>query len=719
MANAYEITSSSSYHGRTMTLYLSQSQNIGENKSTIYWTLHTEGGTAARYATGPTEVWIDGNQVYYCGRQNTNDFPSAAGDYSGSLDVWHNSDGTKSISVSLSTAIYTAAVSTDSGTWILDTIPRYSNITAAPNFNDEENPTITFTNPSNGYFALRAKIEAGGNSQLITRDLANNATECTFYLSEAERNTLRSLCYNSNTLGVRFTICCVDGSTEFSASYLDKTMTIVNANPTLTPTVVDTNSTTTALTGDSSKLVKYYSNARFSIAAAAYKSASISSYRTTNGNNVSTASSGTFNAIENNTFNFQVSDSRGNITSTTLTPTMVNYIKLTNNLSVNINISGEAKLTISGNYFNGSFGSTSNTLTISYRYKTQDGSYGSWQTATVTKNNDSYTATPTITGLDYQHTYVFQARAVDKLNTIYSSEITAKALPVFDWSKNDFNINVDFKIKNKSFLDLIYPVGSVYITTAAVNPAYIFGGTWERITGRFLLGADDGTYRNGNTGGEATHTLTVNEIPSHNHWFQRDTGDETEWISPTCDTAEENVWGNEFSTPGGWSAPPRRYKIKDTGGNGAHNNMPPYFVVFMWRRIPAPPTISVEAFGTGYGFSINSNGYYESTNKGQDNSWSLCKVRISAEAATTLTIQYINSGENGWDFGLFSNLNVELADNRDVDTTGVYKSCKNESSTDVKTLTYDIPAGNNFITIKFRKDGSTHQGNDSLQFRFA
>ena len=65
-----------------------------------------------------------------------------------------------------------------------------------------------------------------------------------------------------------------------------------------------------------------------------------------------------------------------------------------------------------------------------------------------------------------------------------------------------------------NILNSIYPIGSVYISTSAVSPADLFGGTWQRIQGRFLLGADS-TYSAGSTGGEETHTLTVDEIPAH------------------------------------------------------------------------------------------------------------------------------------------------------------------------------------------------------------
>ena len=74
-----------------------------------------------------------------------------------------------------------------------------------------------------------------------------------------------------------------------------------------------------------------------------------------------------------------------------------------------------------------------------------------------------------------------------------------------------------FKIFNKksSVLDA-YPVGSIYMSVNSTSPASLFGGTWEQLKDRFLLGAGD-TYTNGSTGGESTHTLTVDEMPSHTH----------------------------------------------------------------------------------------------------------------------------------------------------------------------------------------------------------
>ena len=76
------------------------------------------------------------------------------------------------------------------------------------------------------------------------------------------------------------------------------------------------------------------------------------------------------------------------------------------------------------------------------------------------------------------------------------------------------------KIDLSSLWDQIYPVGSIYITANATNPSVLFGGTWEQLKGKFLVGVDSSDTdfeTSGKTGGEKTHTLTVDEIPSHTH----------------------------------------------------------------------------------------------------------------------------------------------------------------------------------------------------------
>ena len=127
MANAFSLTSAA-HEGRYLQLTCTQNKNVSENKSIINWTLKAIGGTSSYYDTGPTEVKINGKQVYYCARKSwsTKAFPATTGSTSGNIEVSHDDNGNKSISVSMSTAIYTSTVDTKSGTWTLDSIQRAS-----------------------------------------------------------------------------------------------------------------------------------------------------------------------------------------------------------------------------------------------------------------------------------------------------------------------------------------------------------------------------------------------------------------------------------------------------------------------------------------------------------------------------------------------------------------------------------------------------------------
>lgn len=119
-------------------------------------------------------------------------------------------------------------------------------------------------------------------------------------------------------------------------------------------------------------------------------------------------------------------------------------------------------------------------------------------------------------------------------------------------------------------IDFIYPVGSIYMSANATNPGILFGGTWTQLKDRFLLGAGN-TYSAGDTGGEATHTLTYNEMPQHSHTLYNENA--SGW---TLSKASLKTGTNK-----GYSG---NIQIGDAGGNQAHNNMPPYLVVYMWKR---------------------------------------------------------------------------------------------------------------------------------------
>ncbi len=134
------VFTSKSYEGRYLQLTITESVNVAANTSTLTWVLQSLGGSVNYYTTGPTTVTINGTQVYYKARTawSTSQFPAAKGSTSGTITVAHDSNGSKSISVGFSTAIYTSTVTEHGGTMALSNIDRaapsvsvnVSNITA-------------------------------------------------------------------------------------------------------------------------------------------------------------------------------------------------------------------------------------------------------------------------------------------------------------------------------------------------------------------------------------------------------------------------------------------------------------------------------------------------------------------------------------------------------------------------------------------------------------
>ena len=144
------------------------------------------------------------------------------------------------------------------------------------------------------------------------------------------------------------------------------------------------------------------------------------------------------------------------------------------------------------------------------------------------------------------------------------------------------NITVSASKTDADIVDLIYPVGSLYMSTNAASPATLFGGTWKQLEDRFLLGAGS-TYTAGDTGGEATVTLTTNEIPSHRHMsnYYYPGGDQQFYTDTGSGLSGS---GNKYIYIGGNVGFHGAQSHSSVGGGQAHNNMPPYLVVYMWER---------------------------------------------------------------------------------------------------------------------------------------
>ena len=151
---------------------------------------------------------------------------------------------------------------------------------------------------------------------------------------------------------------------------------------------------------------------------------------------------------------------------------------------------------------------------------------------------------------------------------------------------------------------IAYPVGSIYMSTVSTSPETLFGGKWEKMpAGRVLLpeGTSEWgtTYAAGSTGGEATHKLTVGELPSHNHSASSaNAGGHAHDISSTycvLTTASGGVIGhgsgNTRNTKTGSGvinsngSHSHTVTVGNTGSGQAHNNMVPYITVYCWKRV--------------------------------------------------------------------------------------------------------------------------------------
>lgn len=419
------------------------SQSVANNSSVVGWHLQliASGGSISSSVSKSWSVTVNGTNysgtdMVGIGNGQTRTLAS------GSTTIGHNADGTKSFSFSFSqqfdinySGVGWIGTKSGSGSGTLTTIPRTSSVSAT-NGNIGENITITINRASSSFThtltynfnKLTGTIASGvGTSKTWT-------IPTSFYaqIPNAKSSWGRIICktYNGSTL-IGTSECRFDVYVKESTN-----------KPTLSPTVKDTNATTKALTGDENKFIRYYSSANFSFGASAKNSATIKTYSLKVGSQQTSNSKGTFTNVDSASFVFGVVDSRGFSTSQTVNKTLINYVKLTCAMNVsNPTASGECQIKITGNYFSGNFGATSNTLTV--QYKMND---NGWTTATATISGTTYNATINLTGLDYTQSYTFQARAIDKLATVTSSSKTVKSTPIFDWGVNDFHFHVPVSV---------------------------------------------------------------------------------------------------------------------------------------------------------------------------------------------------------------------------------------------------------------------------------
>ena len=450
--------------GVTVTFYLEakyKSQNTTNNTTVVNTRLRStsSGGTlrgagykfTCSYCTARegTEVWAFANEVILSSDDKT---------------ITHNNDGTKSLSLSATAKnTYWGINKSLSATVSLPTINRKATITSAPDFTDEQNPTIKYTNPAgNSVSSLQAGIFStdGMTTYAGYRDVPKTGSSYTFNLSQQEKQNLQYASRNtSGKFKLRFYIKTVFGSSEPLRHPVEKYLTIVNANPTETSAFLETNQTVIDLLGDNSAdtIIQNVSDVQITATVEGNKEATIANVKFENGTRASTIYATPYQTTiipTTDTFSVTTTDSRGNYTPHTYTKTMIEYVPINittvtfkryNPTSSNIILNAEIR------YKQTTFGSTPNVPTIKWKINT--GNY-------VTLSSNDYTIDTinnkiTINNLTlsnvlpYTDEGDFYLYVEDLLSSDSETAIhVTQGIPTFEAGEHDFQVNGDLYVAN-------------------------------------------------------------------------------------------------------------------------------------------------------------------------------------------------------------------------------------------------------------------------------
>ena len=356
-----------------------------------------------------------------------------SGAYVYDFTITHDDDGSKTI------PIYALIpLSSTYGTnWTVDedielpTIPRANTLNYSYTYLDENinfsivKASTNFTSTINLSFTTENGLTLVGLGDIFSK---TSATSLTYKLSEEDLNNVLSKNKTKNIVTAIITITTFKKNDKLGSNLYYANIPIKNTPPIVSATYEDTNATTIALTGNSSKIIKYVSQPKVTITAAPQQQADIVSYSTIWGNSSSTTQETTFvNGIDSNILQVSAKDSRnwvGNI-SYDITENYIDYIKLgfekftlerpeTTSNTINANLNGV--------WFNGNFGVSTNTLELKFRYKEKNGEYGEYQTISLTTEGNTFSFSGSIgDAYNYQKQYDFEFVLTDKVMSLVAT----------------------------------------------------------------------------------------------------------------------------------------------------------------------------------------------------------------------------------------------------------------------------------------------------------
>ena len=526
----------------------------------------------------PYPTYIDGGKWY----------PVA----SWSKTVNHNDDGSKKISVSasLSSNYFTPSSSTASGEVELTTIPRASDI-AVSNTDLGQNIPIVIGKKSDSFTSTLSYTIGALTGTIIEKTSLSNYP---WVMSTTLINQIKNAYPNSGSYakgGIEAKVVCktYNGSTLIGSKETSFKLYITDKPTISSATRAELNTKISALT---TSVLRHASQNKFTITATAPTGATITGYRVKNGtqdSGLSTSNIVNLNDIqtyytESNVlktkFAITCIDSRGNESNEfSLVCDFINYIPVSINktdvlIKRSSGTSTDCKIYLTGNFFNAKIGTTDNTITFKARYKLKTSTaWGSWTTVATTYSGNTFKVNNiAISGtFDYTENYDFELMATDKIGESddYSKVFVSSVPTEKHHSKGAWIRELSFEKAD------IFPVGAIYISLDDTNPSKYFNGTWEQLKGRFLVGVDssDTDFNTvGKTGGEKTHKLTVSELPNFHLTFPVGTN---ATVSADYDRAASSFAGGT----------PKNLSTSSIGGDVAHNNLPPYIAVYMFKRV--------------------------------------------------------------------------------------------------------------------------------------
>ena len=596
------------------------SQNVSNNCSnvTVYVRFWRDNSGYTTYGSGTCYCKINGTTYSATVSSSQKITSSGINLFSKTLDIYHNNDGTKTLTCSAWVSMDTPLSSSEqSYSQTLSTIPRASNPSLSSSSVIMGDSITVYTNRASSNFThvLYCQIGSGGWNTIATE--IGTSKSWTVPLSLANSTP------NSTSLNVKLWLETYNGSTYIGCN---STSFTANVPSNIVPTInsVNLSEAVSEIYAQFGAYVQGKSKISGSISASGSYSSTIKSYSISiNGASYTSSSftTGFLTTSGNNTCSVTVKDSRGRTKSQSVTFNVIEYANpAINSFSVSrCNQDGTAN--DEGNCAKcvvlSSISSVNSKNTKSFQIKYKKISETEWNIFDLDNTNYTLNTTQIIQNIDTESEYNFKTSATDFFSTAEYSHNLSTAYTLVDYNQsgkgmaigkvstqNAFEINMDTKltgnltINDKTIFDLIYPVGSIYMSVNNTNPTNLFGGTWVTWgQGRVPVGVStSGTFNTvEKTGGSETHTLTIAQMPSHTHtqnshrhnygrpalFGGEDSDDGTIFTPRYTGRTSSQYKGNS----NGWTEMSYTTATnQNTGGGGSHNNLQPYITCYMWKR---------------------------------------------------------------------------------------------------------------------------------------